>query len=62
MKSMMMVGYPGSLRVIRPPDDYNIMQMQGQIFSLKIQELTIPRENHPQVWCTGCYIEGHTST
>jgi hypothetical protein len=56
------VGYPGSLWVIRPPDDYNIMQLQGHISALteKIQELTIPREGHPQVWCIGCYTEGHT--
>jgi hypothetical protein len=64
MKIEVMVGYPGSLRVIRPPNDYNIMQLQGHISSLtdKIQELTIPRESHPQVWCTGFYTEGHTMT
>jgi hypothetical protein len=62
MKIEVMVGYPGSLWVIRPPDDYNIMQLQGHISSLtdKIQELTIPRESRPQVWCIGFYTEGHT--
>jgi hypothetical protein len=49
MKIEAMEGYPGSLQVIRPPDDYNIMQLQGHIFTLtdKIQELTIPRLGHP---------------
>jgi hypothetical protein len=28
----------------------------------KIQELTLPRVGRPQVWCTGCYTEGHTMT
>jgi len=51
MNIEVMAGYTDSLRVIRPPDDYNIMQMKGQISSLtdKIQELTIPRVSHPQV-------------
>jgi hypothetical protein len=34
MKIEVMVGYPGILRVIRPPDDYNIMQLQGLYFLL----------------------------
>jgi hypothetical protein len=51
MKIEAMVGYPGSLWVIRPPDDYNITQLQGHISALtaKIQELTIPRVGLPQV-------------
>jgi hypothetical protein len=37
------------------------MQLQGHISVLidKIQEFTIPRAGLPQVWCTGCYTEGH---
>jgi hypothetical protein len=51
MKIEVMAGYHGSLRVIRPPNDYNITQLQGHISTLteKIQELTIPRAGHPQV-------------
>jgi hypothetical protein len=62
MKIEVMVGYPRILRVTRPPDDYNITKLQGHISTLtdKIQELTIPRASHPQVWCTGCYTEGNT--
>ena len=45
MKIEDMVGYPGSLRMTRPPADANLVQLQGQISVLteKIQELTIPR-------------------
>lgn len=41
MKIEAMAGYPCTLRVTRPPDDYNIMQLQGQISDLtyKIQKL-----------------------
>jgi len=51
MKIKMMMGYPSILWVVRPPDDYNITQLQNQISTLidKIQELTIPRETRPQV-------------
>ena len=52
-----MTGYPGSLRVNKPPTEENLAQMQGKILALteKIQELMIPRPGRPQVWCTGCY-------
>lgn len=61
MKIEAMAGYPWSLRVTRPPADANLAQLQGQISTLteKIQELTIPRPGRPQVWCPGCYTEGH---
>jgi hypothetical protein len=44
MKIEAMVGYHGSLRVIRPPTDVKLAQLQGEISALteKIQELTIP--------------------
>jgi hypothetical protein len=40
-----MVGYPGSLRVTRPLEDGNLVQVQGKISALTkhIQELMIPR-------------------
>jgi hypothetical protein len=58
-----MEGYPGKLRIMRPLEDANIMQLQGQISALteKIQELTLPKVGRPQVWCTGCYTEGHVA-
>jgi hypothetical protein len=61
MKIEAMAGYPGSLRVNRPPADTNLVQLQGQISMLtkKIQEMTIPRPRRPHVWCTGCYTKGH---
>jgi hypothetical protein len=61
MKIEAMAGYPGSLRITRPPVDVNLVQLQGKISTLteNIQELTIPRPGRPQVWCTGCYTEGH---
>jgi len=64
MKIEAMARYPGRFQVIIPPDEYNITQLQGHISTLtkKIQELAIPREDHPQVWCTGWYTEGHTVT
>jgi hypothetical protein len=45
MKIKSMEGYPGSLRVTKPPADANFVQLQGKISMLieKIQELTIPR-------------------
>jgi hypothetical protein len=45
MKIEAMEGYPGSLRIMRPLEDANIMQLQGQISVLteKIQELTLPK-------------------
>jgi hypothetical protein len=45
MKIEAMAGYPGSLRVTRPPVDVNLAQLQGKISTLteNIQELTIPR-------------------
>jgi hypothetical protein len=54
MKIEAMAGYPGSLRVTRPPTDANLVQLQGKISTLteNIQELTIPRPGRPQVWCT----------
>jgi hypothetical protein len=47
--------------VTRPPEDANLVQIQGKISSLieKIQELMIPRPGKQQVWCTRCYTEGH---
>jgi hypothetical protein len=61
MKIEAMDGYPRSLRVARPPKDANLVQLQGKISALteNIQELTIPRLGQPQVWCIGCYTEGH---
>jgi hypothetical protein len=49
MKIKEMAGYHVGLQVIRPYDDYNIMQLQGHIFMLidKIQELAIPRLGYP---------------
>jgi hypothetical protein len=40
-----MAGYPGNLRMTRPPVDANISQLQRQILALmeKIQELTTTR-------------------
>jgi len=45
MKTESMTGYPGSLRVTRPPIDENLLQLQGKILVImeNIQELTIPR-------------------
>jgi hypothetical protein len=59
-----MAGYPERLIIMRPLEDENISQLQGQISKLseKIQELTPPREIRPQVWCIGCYIKGHIVT
>jgi hypothetical protein len=56
-----MTRYPRNLRVTRPLVDVNLVQLQGYILALieKIQELTIPRLGRPQVWYTGCYMEGH---
>jgi len=56
-----MEGYSRSLRVTIHPSDANLVQLQAKILVLteKIQELTIPRLGQPQVWCNGCYIEGH---
>jgi hypothetical protein len=61
MKIEAMEGYPGSLKVTRPPTDANLVQLQGKISALteNIQELMIPRPGRPQVWCTRCYTEGH---
>jgi hypothetical protein len=44
-----MVGYPGSLRVTRPPTDVNMVKLQGKISVLteKIQEMMIPRPGLP---------------
>jgi hypothetical protein len=49
-----MVGYPRSLIVMRPHEDANLTQMQGQISALtkSIQDLTLPKEGKPQFWCT----------
>jgi len=56
--------YPRLLWVTIAPDDYNITQLQIHISSMtyKIQELTISRASHPQVWCTRCYTKGNTMT
>jgi hypothetical protein len=63
MNIEVMVRYLDILQVIIPHDDYNITQMQAHIsLNDKIQEFIIPREDRPQVWCIGCYIEGHTKT
>ena len=64
MKIEVMASYPGSLRIMRPTEDTNIVQLQGHISTLtdKIQELTLPRTSGPQVWCTGFYNEVHTMT
>jgi hypothetical protein len=45
MKIEAMTGYLGNLRIMRPPKDINIAQLQGQNFALieKIQELTLPK-------------------
>jgi hypothetical protein len=45
MKIEAMEGYPGILRVTRPPTNENLAQLQGKISSLteNIQELMIPR-------------------
>jgi hypothetical protein len=45
MKIEAMAGYPGNLRIMRPMEDANIAQFQGQISTLteKIQELTLPK-------------------
>jgi hypothetical protein len=61
MKIEAMEGYSGSLRVTRPPKNANLAQIQGQISAPteNIQELTILKLGRPQVWCVGCYIEGH---
>jgi hypothetical protein len=61
MKIEAMAGYPGNMRMTRPPVDANLSQLQGQISTLmeNIQELTTQRPGRPQVWCTGCYTEGH---
>jgi hypothetical protein len=61
MKIESMEGYPGSLRVTRPPSYANLVQLQGKISALteKIQQLTIPTLGQLQVWCTRCYTEGH---
>jgi hypothetical protein len=61
MKIEAMEGYPGSLRVTKPPTDANLMQLQGKISALteNIQEMMIHRPRQPQVWCTRCYTEGH---
>jgi hypothetical protein len=61
MKIESMEGYPGNLRVTRPPVNVNLAKLQGQISTLtqKIQELTIPKPRRPQVWCTRFYMEGH---
>jgi hypothetical protein len=47
MKIEAMAGYPGSLRIMRPPEDANISQLQGHISALteNIQELTLPKES-----------------
>jgi len=51
MKIEAIEGYPGSLRIMRPPKDDNITQLQGQISALteKIQELTLPKVGRTQV-------------
>jgi hypothetical protein len=45
MKIEAMEGYPGSLRMTKPPVNVNLAQLQEKISALteKIQELTIPR-------------------
>jgi hypothetical protein len=64
MKIEAMEGYPGSLHMMQPVEDNNIVQLQGHISTLteKIQELALPKGGRPQVWCTGCYTKGHTVT
>jgi hypothetical protein len=59
-----MPGYPGRLRVMRPPEDASIMQLQGQISALtkNIQESTLPKAGRLQVWCISCCTEGHLVT
>jgi hypothetical protein len=49
------------LRVMRPIEEASLMQMWSHISSLtkNIQELTLPKISRPQIWCTGCYTEGH---
>jgi hypothetical protein len=45
MKIEAMLGYPGSLRMTRPPVYVNLAQLQWNILALieNIQELTIPK-------------------
>jgi hypothetical protein len=64
MKIEAMEGYPGSLRITRPLVDSHMSNLQGKISALmeKIQELTLLKPVRPQVWCTGCYTEGHLET
>jgi len=64
MKIESIEGYPGSPRITRPPIDSHMSKLQGQIYALieKIQELTLLNPVKPQVWCIGCYIEGHLET
>jgi hypothetical protein len=59
-----MAGYLGSLRVMRPHEDEILTQLQGQISTMtkNIQELTLPKEIRPLVWCTTCYTKGHSVT
>jgi hypothetical protein len=49
MKIVAMEGYPGSLRMNRPPVDANLSQIQGYVSVLmeNIQELTTQRLGHP---------------
>jgi hypothetical protein len=56
-----MAGYPVNMRINRSPIDANLLQIQGQISVLteNIQELTIQRSGHAQVWCIGFYTKGH---
>jgi hypothetical protein len=64
MKVEAMESYHGSLQMMSLSEDNNITQLQGQISALteNIQKLSLPKVNHPQVWCIGCYIKDHTIT
>jgi hypothetical protein len=61
MKIEAMAGYPRNIRMNKPPIYSNLSQLHGKISMLteNIQELTTQRPECPQVWCTGCYTEGH---
>nr|QHR87180.1 hypothetical protein Q903MT_gene1189 [Picea sitchensis] len=56
-----MAGYPGSLRVAGTTGGSYLSRVQNQIAALteNIQELAIPKIGRPQVWYTGCHMEGH---
>lgn len=62
MKIESMAGYPSTMRLQNREEEQNYpihVQSHLATFNERIQELAISKVVKPQVWCTGCHMEGH---